>query len=58
MKKTKTILAFKRKFLTHTIVVDETLKEGDRAFLLTATSEELIVSQVFRADFKNKLSLV
>jgi len=56
--KKKTILVFNGKFLTHTIVVGETLKEADRAFLLTVTSEELIVSQVFRSDFKNKLSLV
>ena len=44
MKKTKTILVFNRKFLIRTIVVDETLKEGDRAFLLTVTFEALIVS--------------
>jgi leucyl aminopeptidase (aminopeptidase T) len=52
MKKAEVILTPVSKSLAHTTAVREALSEGARVLSLTASSEELMASEAYRADFR------
>jgi 2,5-dihydroxypyridine 5,6-dioxygenase len=58
MKKADVILMPVSKSLSHTVAVREALTEGARVLSLTATSEELMASEAYRADFRKQRPMV
>jgi len=58
MKKAEVILMPVSKSLSHTTAVREALAQGARVLSLTASSEELIASEAYRADFQEQRPMV
>jgi len=58
MKKAEAILTPVSKSLAHTRAVREALAEGARVLSLTASSEELMASEAYKADFRKQRPMV
>ncbi len=58
MKKTEVILMPLSKSIGHSTAVREALAEGARVLSLTASSEELLASEAYRADFRKQRPMV
>lgn len=58
MKKTEVILIPVSKSIGHSTAVREALAEGARVLSLTASSEELMASEAYKADFRKQRPMV
>ena len=58
MKKTEVILIPVSRSIGHSAAVREALAEGARVLSLTASSEELLASEAYRADFRKQRPMV